>query len=817
MMTSIDDSRLRSLVDRLDLEHKVLLLTGQDFWSTWPLDEIGLRSIVFSDGPSGVRGVVWDERDPSLNLPSGTALSASWDRALARRYGGVLAMEARRKNADVVLGPTINLHRSPLGGRHFEAFSEDPLLTAEIAAAYVDGLQSNGIAATPKHYVANEAETERFTADSVVSPRALHELYLAAFSKAVIESRTWAVMSAYNSINGVTASENALLENPLRSQWSFDGVVVSDWTAVRSVAAANAEQDLAMPGPEGAWGERLIAAVRSGAVSEGDIDRKVLRILGLAARVGALEGFERAVSDPELVEDGVAFAREVSVAGTVLVQNNGLLPLGVAPRSIAVIGHNATAARTMGGGSATVIPGHVVTPLAGIRRAFPDAEVTYHVGAVVQSGLEGLSLNELSNPVTGEAGLRVAFLNSRGETIYTEDRRATQLVWLGSRVPISDTTRLDLETIWSPSITQVVRFGIAAAGHAELEVNGAPAWQTTLPVSGDDLAMALLSPRMDTTEIAVEAGQNYHLRIRFDRVIAAEAVDHAMSFSFGLVPSIRDPEVLLDEAEAAARAADVVVLIVGTNSEVESEGFDRKNLDLPGAQDELARRVLAANPQSIVVINSGAPVVLPWRNQAGAILIGWFGGQEFGNAVADVISGVAEPGGRLPTTWPKVLEDVPVLDVTPVNGAVVYHEDIHIGYRAWLRSHRVPAWPFGHGLGYTSWRLISVSTPRSIAPGMTITVNVGLTNTGDRPGKQVVQVYASRVRSTIDRPVRWLVGFEGVWLEPGQTTVVSLSISSQAFAHWENEGWQYEPGEFTLSAGFNSEALVGASAVVMTA
>ena len=232
--------RLNALLAQLTLEEKVLLLTGRDFWTTWPIEKIGLRRMLLSDGPSGVRGENWDERDPSLNLPSATALSASWDTAIAARYGAAAAVEARRKGVDVVLGPTINLHRSPLGGRHFEAFSEDPVLTADLAAAYVSGVQENGVAATPKHYIANDYETDRFTANSVVSERALRELYLLAFEKSVTEAHAWALMSSYNSINGATATENELLETPLNSEWGFDGVVVSDWTGVRSTDAARA-------------------------------------------------------------------------------------------------------------------------------------------------------------------------------------------------------------------------------------------------------------------------------------------------------------------------------------------------------------------------------------------------------------------------------------------------------------------------------------------------------------------------------------------------------------------------------------------------
>src|SRR4249919_2111957 len=313
------DSKIAEAVAALSLEEKVQLLTGRDFWTTWPIEKIGLRRILVSDGPSGVRGEVWDERDPSLNLPSATAVASSWDPDIARRYGAAAAVEARRKGVDVVLGPTINLHRSPLGGRHFEAFSEDPVLTADLAAAYVRGVQDNGVGATPKHYIANDSETDRFTVDARVGDRALRELYLLAFEKAVTKAHAWLVMSSYNSVNGATATENELLETPLNSEWGFDGVVVSDWTAVRSLASATASQDLVMPGPDGPWGDALVDAIRNGAIDEAVVDRKVLRILRLAQRVGALEGFP--ATEPVWVEDGVAFTRQAAVEGMVLLEN----------------------------------------------------------------------------------------------------------------------------------------------------------------------------------------------------------------------------------------------------------------------------------------------------------------------------------------------------------------------------------------------------------------------------------------------------------------------------------------------------------------
>ncbi len=789
--------RIEALLAELTTEEKIQLITGRDFWTTWPMEKIGLRAMLMSDGPSGVRGEVWDERDPSLNLPSGTALAASWDRAIARRYGAAVAVEARRKGVDISLGPTINLHRSPLGGRHFEAFSEDPVLTAELAAAYVQGVQENGVAATPKHYIANDYETDRFTASTEVSDRALRELYLLAFEKSIVEAQAWAVMSSYNSINGVTASENDLLETPLNSEWGFDGIVMSDWTGVRSVAAAKAAQDLAMPGPNAFWGAPLLAAVEAGEAPIEAIDRKVRRLLVLAARVGALEGFEPVSAQPQTVEDGIAFVREAEVESIVLASNNGILPWTSAPARIAVIGHNADQARTQGGGSATVLPEHVVSPLAAIRSRFPGAAVDYAVGAVVEEGIAEFPLSAMTNPATGEPGARVVFVR-KGEEVFIEDRRSTALVWFGGDAPTSTSDRLDVTTTYTAPETGTIRIGIAAAGRSRMWIDGTLVIDEDVQHEGLQLGASFLEPPMHSVPIDVVAGQQLAIRIEHD--LAPSGKKTILAYRFGTAPSDADPARLIDEAVAIARDAEVAVVVVGTNSQIESEGFDRTSLALPGHQDDLVRAVAAANPNTVVVVNAGSPVEMPWRNDVAAVLLTWFGGQEYGNAVLDVLTGAREPGGRLPTTWPARQADVPVIDVTPVDGKVEYSEGVHIGYRAWLRSGMSPAYPFGHGLGYTTWAIDDVAATPTVSEGGMVDVTATVTNTGERAGKQVVQVYASREQSTVDRPVRWLVGFATVRLEAGASTEVSIQVPARAFAHWD-AAWVYEPGTFTLHVG----------------
>ena len=796
---AIADDRLTGALSTLTLEEKVQLLTGQNFWNTWPIDKIGLRRILVSDGPSGVRGEVWDERDPSLNLPSATALASAWDLDIARRYGAAGAVEARRKNVDVLLGPTINLHRSPLGGRHFECFSEDPVLTAELAAAYVTGVQDNGVGAALKHYVANDFETDRFTVDVQADERTLRELYLLAFEKAVTQARAWLVMSAYNSINGTTATENALLETPLNSEWGFDGVVVSDWTAARSLGSATASQDLVMPGPAGPWGDALVQAIRSGEINESVVDRKVLRILTLALRVGALEGSPPA--PPIWVEDGAALAREAAAEGAVLLENRNELPWDATSlRSIAVIGNNAAATRTQGGGSATVIPEYTVSPLDGLRAALPGVDVSYSIGAVVQSGLVDLPVATLINPVTRNPGLRVRFLDADGVELLAEDRRATQLVYFGGDAPIEQASTFELTTQYTPMDAGKVRLGFALVGSAQLFVDGRLLIEAALPVSGTDLGAALMNPLAAAEEIKLEAGKPVDLRLVYDLSGRSGLSARAMSLRVGTEPAAGQEDALISAAAQAAAEADVAFVVVGTNSIVESEGHDRESLALPGRQDDLVRAVVKANPRTVVLVNAGAPVLMPWRHDVAGLIIGWFGGQEFGNAIADILLGIAEPGGRLPTTWPAEEADVPVLSCTPQDGIVQYREGIHIGYRAWLKQDAPPAYWFGSGQGYTHIELSDVAAPEQTSPGDVATVTVEVANRGERAGKQVVQIYAERADSVVDRPVRWLVGSAPVRVAAQEKSLVNIAVPTRYLAYWD-DGWKYEPGKYRLRVG----------------
>ncbi len=816
-----DEARIDALVAALPLERKVRLLSGATTWTTYAESSIGLRPIVMSDGPVGVRGLTWDERDTAHTVPSPTAMAATWDTGLVRRLARLLAGEARRKGVDVLLAPTVNLHRTPLGGRHFECFSEDPLLTARIGAAYVAGLQSAGVAGTPKHFVANDSETERLTYRAVIEPRPLRELYLRPFEEILRDARPWLVMAAYNAVNGPTMTENPLLDEVLKGEWGFDGVVVSDWDAVRSTAAAGrAGTDLAMPGPDTPWSDgALLAAVRAGEVPERAVDAKVRRLLRLAARVGALEGFPPAAPpcEPLPEAEAAALIRSAAAAGAVLVRNDGALPLRPSGlRRVAVLGPNAADARVQGGGSARVSPPYTVSPLCGIAEAFgPDVEVVHATGAHVTTGLRPFTRDQVTDPVGGEPGVRVRLRDAAGRMWRDEHRESGWLLWMG--VPeIGDIAEIEASCVFRAPADGTYRLGFGGVGSAVMTIDGRTVFDGVVDPSLRNHFAALLAPIDVGHEVRLAAGQEVAIEVRLRP--DSRGLDVAL-LMIGFEPPRRSDEDELAHAAALAAGADAAVVVVGTTERIESEGFDRVSTALPGRQDDLVAVVAAANPRTIVVVNAGGPVAMPWLDDVAAVLLTWFPGQEGGNALADVLTGAAEPGGRLPTTWhhrdPRGTGPSPV----PEDGRLVYREGLHIGHRAWLRAGgREPVLPFGFGLGYTSWRYdaLDVAPPDADAgahagtgtradAGVGAVARVTLTNTGERPGTEVVQVYLSRRESAVERPVRWLAGFAKVAAEPGETVTVEVALPGRVWAHWAtDEGrWTVEPGPYEVHVGGN--------------
>jgi beta-glucosidase len=806
---SRSEGDLLARVALLSLEQKVRLLTGADFWSLHSEPVIGLRRLVVSDGPAGVRGETWDERDHSANLPSPTAIAASWDDELAEEMGRLLAFEARRKGVDVVLAPTVNLHRTPYSGRHFECFSEDPLLTARIGAAYVRGLQGAGVGATVKHFVANDSETDRMTLDAQVDERTLRELYLAPFEAIIREARAWSVMAAYNGVNGEPMTESSLLREVVRDEWEYDGLVMSDWFATDSTtASANAALDLVMPGPSGPWGPALVRAVQDGAVDEAEIDAKVIRLLRFAARVGALDG-AAAPPAPGYEEGGVAGTlRRAAAAGFVLARNEGsLLPLSRV-RRLAVVGPNAATARTMGGGSATVFPPYAVSPLQGLRAALgPAVEVGYSVGVRASTRIPVAGAPWIRRSDGGE-GVEVRFVAGDGSVLGSEHRSGCAFTWHNAFTFPVPVERVEVHTVIRATDPGAYTISGSGIGRFHLSVGGQAVFDGELKLpENTDVAAGMVPPQACHV---LHLGRGEESEVILSHVVGSAAAAGGwggVSFQLGLQPPHRTDDEEIERSVALAREADAAIVLVGTTAEVESEGFDRSSLSLPGRQDELVRRVAEVNPATVVVVNAGAPVLMPWAEEVAAVLLVWFPGQEFGNALADVLLGRAEPGGRLPTTWPQSERGLP--SVRPRDGVLAYDEGLFIGYRAYDRDGRTPMYPFGHGLGYSTWQYASIHAPERAAPNADLRVTIELRNVGPRRSKEIVQLYASNAGSAVERPVRWLVGFTAIEADAGEHVTAVVVVKPRAFLHWILDAgrWEWEAGTFELHAGPSSAVL----------
>jgi beta-glucosidase len=820
--TGSDES---GLLTRLSLEQKVRLLTGADAWSLHAISTVGLRSMVVSDGPSGVRGRRFDSHHPSSSLPCPVALGATWDEHLVAELALALGEEARARGVDVLLAPTVNIIRTPLSGRGFECFSEDPLLTARIAVAYVRGVQQSGVGATAKHYVANDTETDRRTYDARITEQVLRELYLMPFEACVFEADVAMVMAAYNSVNGYTMTANPpLLQDLLKKEWGFRGVVVSDWNATRTTEpTALAGLDLVMPGPRGPWGDQLLAAVRDGTVPESVIDDKVSRLLSLARRVGALDGIPHAES-PDGRADGrdaavpatqsvvdPALLRQVTSRSFVLLRNqDALLPLKSADvRRVALIGPNVTNPQLQGGGSVRVLP--VVRPgvVESLRSLGEFDDVDVQQGCLTWATIPQPQDGSLRDPVSGEIGVRVEVRDAGGTLRHDAFNPSSVLTWWDG-LP---------ETVHRPGSELLMRgryraaangthvIGVAGVGLLSIAVDGAVlAEATTLPPT--EVVEAFSRPPELRVPIQLIAGRDVEIRAAFRPNVRGPEPGF-VTMRLGVTPRL-DEDRLLDDAVAAAADADVAVVVVGSAEGTESEGYDRDTLSLPGRQDELVRRVAAAQPKTVVIVNTGMPVLMPWVGDVAAIIQVWFPGQAFGEALTDCLLGVVEPGGRLPISIPREEGDSPVLHAKPKGGELAYTEGLLVGYRGYDRQGREPLFCFGHGLGYTEWSYDSLAVEASALQAHDdLPVVVTVRNSGDRGGREIVQVYLEASDDDPSRPLRTLAAFATVEAGAGHSVAARMVIPARAFARFDPEvrDWVWRPGTYTVRGGRSSRDL----------
>lgn len=810
------------LIASLSLNDKVLLLTGADSWSTQGADAIGLHSMIMSDGPCGARGVALDERHPSTSLPCPSAMGATWNPELVSELAAALGEEASSKGIHVLLGPTINLMRTPLGGRGFECFAEDPVLTAQVAVGYVRGLQQAGVAATIKHYVANDSETERWSYDAQIAEYVLRELYLPPFEACVREADAALVMAAYNRVNGTAMTENArLLAGVLKGEWGFTGVVTSDWHATRSTTAtALAALDLAMPGPDGPWGEQLANAVSDGVVTEEILDDKLMRLLALARRVGALGDCSESPAEPQGVASltrqvppeqvrliDPALLRRVTAASFVLLKNNDqVLPLAQAGiGNLALIGPGALRPTIQGAGAVVVAPTSVSTPVEALSAR---ASITVAEGCQIWATVPAPPLDSLTDPVSGEPGVHLEFIATDGTVLRAEHRTAATFAWWDGFPPgigWGEGGSIVLDMLYRPEVTGPHLIGAAGVGRLTITVDGVTVADrpTVVPV---DPVQAMTNPGQVRAGVDLEAGRQVRLKVEFRPAADGEG---PLTVRFGVAPAA-DDETLLAQAVQVARAADAVVVVVGSAELTEVEGLDRPTLALPGRQDELVSRVAAVNDRTIVVLNSGMPVLMPWADQVAAVLQAWLPGQAMGDALADVLFGDAEPTGRLPVTIPVAEADCPVLDATPVDGVLDYREGLLIGYRGYDASGVAPRYAFGHGLGYTDWEYESIeAVTAEYQAGHDLVLRIVIKNAGSRFGREVVQAYLAGPPGDRTRPVRVLATFGSATAGPGECAEVLLTVPARAFARWDagRGDWIWPGGQYTVEVGRSSRDL----------
>lgn len=771
----------------------VATLVGEDFWSTLPIEPAG--RITFSDGPIGVRGKRWDERLPSVCFPAAIALGASWSHETAALVGAAFAAEAAERDVDVVLAPTLNLVRTPLSGRISEYLSEDPVHAGKLAFAFVHSLQDCGVGACIKHFIGNDFETDRKSVDVRIDERTLREVYARPFEIVIAEADPWAVMASYNAVNGTPMTTSPLLDDLLRDELGFRGLVVSDWEAVRDAAGtARGGLDLAMPGPWPTWSPSVLQQlVASGEVQPADLTRKVERLRELSQRVASNRASR---PEPMSLDRRREAAHKLAVESMTLVRNSGALPLDPAAiGDVVVIGENALVPQLSNGGSSSVFPERQPGLITALTERLPAARVR-HLSGARSSRVAVVDAGKMLVPGTAETGMKVRYFNDAGTALAEEVRNTSMLSWLGppSAELGAETRDLEVETEIALEPGDYL-IGYSSGSSGVLSVDGEELVQGAVSDSADPMA-DLAFPPQHVAEFRVETRKNVRITAR---VRLRHGLDIA-SLHLNLEPAnANTSEEERARAVAAARDADVAIIVVGPDQETEAEGHDRTHLDLPPAQRTLVSEVVAVNPRTIVVVNSGGPVLLPWLHEAAATLLVWHPGQEFGAALADALTGAAEPGGRLPITWP-VTEEATYPSTQPTDGVMEYSDGVHIGYRDPLRSGSNAQLPFGFGLGYTSWEWQDATVSEGAD---SVTVTTTLRNSGARAGKQVVQVYAHREQSEWVRPAQWLVGFREVYADAGESVDIEITVPHRELMVWD-DGWQLEPGAYKLRIGESS-------------
>ena len=800
-MTNIDQ-----IIDKLTLKEKISLLSGFNSWYTNKIEEKNVPSIKMSDGPNGVRGDS-NSGKSSACFPCAISIGSTWDLKLIKNIGIALGEEAMAKDVDVLLGPTINIHRHPLGGRHFESFSEDPFLTGKIAINYVQGVQSKNVAACLKHFVGNDTEYERHSISSNIDEQTLREIYLLPFEMGIKEGNAKVVMSAYNKLNNIfCSSHQELLISILKEEWDFDGYVVSDWgAALETVENANGGLDLEMPGPSNVWGKALIEAVEAKKVSEELINDKVRRILSVAEFSNRFQKpeikNEEAIDQPE----HRVLLRKAAADGMVLLKNEGLLPLKKNIKKLAVIGPNAKEAQIIGGGSASLRPHYQVHPLEAVyERLGHETDILYAKGCHTYKYLP-----KINEKLMGDKnGFLVEYFNGDkfDEGLILEERLIGSKFWVfeGFAKDVISKDRPNISVKFSceytPDISGSHEFEIFGIGKCRLLIDGNELidnWTSTEPgeaffTFGSAAKKGVMNfQKGETYKIEVQ----YHFEGGFPAVyIGCQAPDEVDIFQ---------------EAIDAASNADEVLLIVGTNSDWETEGNDRADFNLPANQNKLIEAILEANQNTVIAINTGSPVQMPWAKKANAIVQTWFAGQEFGNALVDILSGQVNPSGKLPTTFPVKIEDTPAYKIYPgIDLQMNYDEKLLVGHRWYQRNSIEPLFCFGHGLSYTNFNYqnLEVATDGDF----NVSCKFDVQNIGDIAGLETAQCYVSFVAPLPHEPLMTLQGFVKEEIGVNEIKKLEIKLGPRNFSNWsvDTNTWQIRGGTYKILIGSSSEKIL---------
>ena len=796
--SAVVEARVEKLLSKLTLDEKIRLLAGDSFdgMSTIDIPRLGIPKLIMADGPQGIRA-----HGPACAFPSGIALAATWDTHLAYLYGEALGREGRARGIHIQLGPGVNIARTPLNGRNFEYYGEDPYLTGEMASNWIRGLQNQGVAATVKHFVGNDEEWRRMEIESVMDEQTLREIYLQPFQKAVQYGGAWLVMSAYNRLNGFPSTANEKLQTQvLKGEWGFPGVVMSDWWATQSTEAIAKGLDLEMPMGYQVNKESVTEALQDKSLTIERIDDAVRRLLRLMVSMGFLDHQQLRNDLPLDSPANNAVALEVAIKSIVLLKNeHALLPLNQSHlKRVVVYGPNAQDTPAVGGGSGKVDPFRKVSFLEGIRKALPrETQVVFAPMPLAPHFLISDFL-DFTKPVP----LPPRIVNIR-KLVSVAEKKMT-------RVTNSKVGRINIS--WTPHTT------IAGIPKGQ---DGRVIWdaEIEIPETGIYELLSEGHPEIRLGEkelgnpesyvLTAQKGERIPLRVTANEV---GRYTRRVSVHLDLVP---------EEATgiSPAKGADAAIVCVGLNPDVEGEGYDR-GFALPLNQQQLIRKVVAANPNTIVVLSGGAAVdMLSWIDTVPAVLQTWYLGQSAGTALAAILFGSENPSGHLPCTFDRSIKDNPSFHDYPGvfppgqdYPVVTYHEGIFYGYRGYDHLGKDPLFPFGYGLSYTSF---SLSEMEIIATDEGYQVNLKVTNTGQRAGATIVQLYLSLTGESTPRPIRELKGFQRVELKSGEARVITIYLPSTSLLYWHPQQniWVPPQGPIKLEAGFSEREIKQSSIV----